>query len=106
MTISDVDAVDAGPLVLIEAGDGVVAVVGDLDAATSVQLARRLSAPPAVEVIDLSGVTFIDAGGLRALIEATGCDGANRRRLRSPSRPVVRICEITGLTPMLLHTPA
>ena len=103
---TDVDAVDAGPLVLIEAGDGVVAVVGDLDAATSFQLARRLSAPPAVEVIDLSGVTFIDAGGLRALIEATGCDGANRRRLRSPSRPVVRICEITGLTPMLLHTPA
>ena len=103
---TDVDAVDAGPLVLIEAGDGVVAVVGDLDAATGGLLARRLSTQPAVEVIDLSGVTFIDASGLRALIEATGCDGANRRRLRSPSRPVVRICEITGLTPMLLHTPA
>ena len=106
MTISGFDAADAGPLVLVEAGDGVVAVVGELDVATSGLLIERLSAPPAVTVIDLSDVTFIDAGGLRALIDATGCAGANRRRLRSPSRPVVRICEITGLTPTLLHAPA
>lgn len=88
-------------LFVIEAGDGVVAVAGELDAATAGQLARRLSAPPAVRVIDLSGVTFIDASGLRALVEAAGCAGADRRRLRSPSRPVIRLCEITGLTAML-----
>ena len=93
-------------LSIIEADDGVVAVAGELDAATAGQLTRRLAAPPTVTVIDLSDVTFIDAGGLRALIDATGCAGANRRRLRSPSRPVVRICEITGLTPALLHAPA
>ena len=105
MTISDLDAVDAGPFVLIEAGDGVVAVVGELDAATAGQLVRRLSAPPAVQVIDLSGVTFIDASGVRALVDVTVCDGSNRRLLRAPSRAVVRICEITGLTSML-HAPA
>ena len=88
-------------LSVIEVGDGVVAVAGELDAATAGQLARRLSAPPEVRVIDLSGVTFIDASGLRTLVDATGCGGANRRRLRSPSRPVVRLCEITGLTAML-----
>ena len=56
---------------MIEAGDGVVVVAGELDAATAGQLARRLSAPPAVRVIDLSGVTFIDASGLRVLVDAT-----------------------------------
>ena len=58
---------------MIEAGDGVVVVAGELDAATAGQLARRLSAPPAVRVIDLSGVTFIDASGLRVLVDATDC---------------------------------
>ena len=43
----------------------VFVVAGELDAATAGQLARRLSAPPAVRLIDRSGVTFIDASGLR-----------------------------------------
>ena len=91
---------DVGGLSMIEAGDGVVVVAGELDAATVGQLARRFSASPAVRVIDLSGVTFIDASGLRALVDAT----ENQCLLRSPSRPVVRLCEITGLTAMLPPT--
>ena len=91
-------------LSVIDAPDGVVVVAGELDAASAGQLARRLAAPPSVRVIDLSGVTFIDASGLRALVEATSDAGANRRRLRSPSPPVVRLCEITGLTAMMQHT--
>ena len=92
-------------LSVIDAGDGVVAVAGELDAATAGQLTRRLSAPPAVRVIDLSGVTFIDASGLRVLVDA--CDrAASRCRLRAPSRPVVRLCEITGLTAMVADTAA
>ena len=91
-------------LSVIEGGDGVVVVAGELDAATAGQLARRLSAPPAVRVIDLSGVTFIDASGLRVLVDARRA--ANRCRLRPPSRQVVRICEITGLTAMLADTGA
>ena len=91
-------------LSVIEAGDGVVVVAGELDAATAGQLARRLSAPPVVRLIDLSGVTFIDARGLRVLVDATEST-ANRCRLRAASRPVVRLCEITGLTAML-RTPA
>ena len=88
---------------MIDAGDGVVVVAGELDAATAGQLTRRLSASPAVRVIDLSGVTFIDASGLRVLVDATDW-AANRCRLRAPSRPVVRLCEITGLTAMLQDT--
>ena len=87
-------------LSVIEAGDGVVVVAGELDAATAGRLARRLMAPPAVRVIDLSGVTFIDASALRVLVDARDC-AAKRCRLRAPSRPVVRLCEITGLTAML-----
>ena len=89
---------------MIEAGDGVVAVAGDLDAATAGQLARRLSAPPAVRVIDLSGVTFIDAGGLRVLLDATRPRRHHRCRLRAPSRHVVRLYDITELTAMLADT--
>ena len=61
-------------LSVIDAGDGVVVVAGELDAATAGQLTRRLSAPPPLRVIDLSGVTFIDASGLRVLVDA--CDRA------------------------------
>ena len=57
-------------LSVIDAGDGVVVVAGELDAATAGQLTRRLSAPPPPRVIDLSGVTFIDASGLRVLVDA------------------------------------
>ena len=64
-------------LSVIDAGDGVVAVAGELDAATAGQLTRRLSAPPPPRVIDLSGVTFIDASGLRVLVDA--CDRAASR---------------------------
>ena len=62
-----------------------------------------IEGPPTVRVIDLSGVTFIDASGLRVLVDVTGGVGENRRRLRAPSRAVVRICEITALTAMLQH---
>ena len=93
-------------LSVIDAGDGVVVMAGELDAATAGQLTRRLSAPPPPRVIDLSGVTFVDAGGLRVLVDATDRAGTNRCRLRAPSRPVVRICEITGLTAMLADTAA
>ena len=90
---------------MTEGGDGVVVVTGELDAATAGQLARRLAAPPAVRTIDLSGVTFIDASGLRVLVKARDC-AATRCLLRAPSRRVVRLLEITGLSAMLADTGA
>ena len=93
-------------LSVIDGDAGVVVVAGELDAATAGQLTRRLSAPPPPRVIDLSGVTFIDASGLRVLVDATDRAGTNRCRLRAPSRPVVRLCEITGLIAMLADTAA
>ena len=67
---------------LIEAGDGVVGSRVSSTRRRAGQLAERLSAPPAVRVIDLSDVTFIDASGLRALIDAT------ERRRQPTSSPV------------------
>ena len=86
---------------IIEAGDGVVAVEGDLDTATAGQLRRRLAAQPAVRIIDLSAVTFIDAAGLRVLLDATTHTGTTQCRLRAPSRQVTRLYQITELTTTL-----
>ncbi|MGI8803321.1 MAG: STAS domain-containing protein [Solirubrobacteraceae bacterium] len=75
-----------------------VAVVGELDVATGPILAARLreaaaGASPAV-VVDLSGVSFIDARGLRVLVgahERLGAGDRPRLRFVNPS-PAVRRC--------------
>jgi len=46
-------------------------------------------------VVDVSGVTFLDCGGLRLLEQtAAACD--REVWLRAPSRPVRRIAELAG----------
>ena len=52
-------------------GAGLLLVIGELDMVTASRLARRLADSPSIRVLDLSGVTFIDAAGLRAIVEAT-----------------------------------
>jgi anti-sigma B factor antagonist len=81
------------------------AVSGEIDASTSPELADALSTIPPeclareLVVLDMAGVDFIDSSGLRVLI-----DLSNRAReqdvqvaLRSPSRAVAKLVEITGL---------
>ena len=48
--------------------------------------------------IDLAGVDFLDAHGLRALLELTSADApaSGRVELARPSRAVLRVVEITG----------
>lgn len=46
-------------------------------------------------VVDVSGVTFLDCGGLR-LLERTAAACDREVWLRAPSRPVRRIAELTG----------
>ena len=78
--------------------DGVLVLSGEIDSYTAPLLAERL-ADPAVEVVDLAAITFIDSTGLRALLQADRSkrdDGA-RFELRSPSAPVQRLLEISGL---------
>jgi anti-sigma B factor antagonist len=89
----------------------VVSVRGDVDVATSPTLRRLLAAVQvcryredsnAPVVIDLSRVTLLDASGLTVLVDAA----RSARRdgytlvLRNPSRPSLRVLEITQLTPV------
>jgi anti-anti-sigma factor len=83
---------------VVDAGDGVIHVAGELDAATADRLAQRLAASSPVRVIELSAVTFIDASGLRVLLAAAGGIVDLRPQLRAPSRAVVRLLDLTGLT--------
>jgi anti-anti-sigma factor len=78
--------------------DGVLVLSGEIDSYTAPGLAERL-ADPAVEVVDVSAITFIDSTGLRTLLQADRSrrDDGRRFALRSPSAPVQRLLEISGL---------
>jgi anti-anti-sigma factor len=90
-------------------GDGdrtVIEVGGEIDVHTCSELedaVRKAYGPgDANVVLDVANVGFIDSSGLRSLItlqqEATA--GSGTLVLRAPSRPVLRLLEVTGLTTM------
>jgi anti-anti-sigma factor len=76
-------------------GPRLLAVTGELDLFTTSGWAEQLARSPSVRVLDLSGVTFIDAAGLRILIEATRADPT--LVIRASSVCVRRLCAIAGL---------
>jgi anti-anti-sigma factor len=83
-------------LIVHELGEGELRLIGEIDMDTSSILRRRLEADPAVTVLDLREVTFIDSTGLNVLIHA------NRNRvdglvLRSPAGAVARVLELSGM---------
>lgn len=90
--------------------DGVLrlSVFGELDLASAPVLARRLeglraAGSPPIEV-DLGDVTFIDASGLRALLEAhavLNATGAPGLCLVDASPPVRRLFDLTGTSDRL-----
>lgn len=81
----------------------VVAATGEVDLLTAPHLSVVVTAVaargPAVVILDLGAVTFMDAAGLRII--ARGAEQLTRRGgrlvLRAPSRLVGRLLEITGL---------
>lgn len=79
--------------------DGALVLAGEIDSYTAPELAGRLAEHPPVEVVDVAGVTFIDSSGLRVIVEAHQARSASGSRLvlRSPSAPVQRLLEISGL---------
>jgi anti-anti-sigma factor len=90
-----------------EDGDALVGVVGEVDMATADQLwaavTEAMTTWTGDVVVDLSGVTFLDSQGIRALIRAhkdCGIDAA-RLSLRSPSRHVREVFEVTGIDRIL-----
>ncbi len=82
----------------------VVAVEGELDAHSAPTLDEeiaRLTGDGATEImLDLSGTSFLDSFGLRALLSAqrSVADQGGRLSLRAPSKSVARLLDIAGLT--------
>jgi anti-sigma B factor antagonist len=92
--------------VSVESGDSsyVVSVTGEVDVATAPGLRERLheviADGPAVLVVDLLGVTFIDSTALGVLIDAlkrSEAVGAVMRIVVSEPR-ILKVFTITGLT--------
>lgn len=86
----------------VKVDDGVVHIIGDLDAQTSSRLDEVITAlldDGADEVVfDLGELDFLDSSGLRSMVLARGPQGDGRVVLRSPSAAVSRLLDITGLT--------
>ena len=86
---------------------GVVVLGGEIDAHTAPRLADFFAAfPDGFEngvVIDLAAVTFMDSSGLRILVDLNGraAEAGVTMVLRSPSRAVARVIEISGLGTVL-----
>ena len=81
---------------------------GEIDAHTAPVFAAQFDPLPDTEVItlDMSGVTFMDSSGLRALVDLAGRagDAGSSIAVRAPSRSVAKIIEISGLTDIIdLH---
>ncbi len=78
-----------------------VAVTGELDLAGSpvveAMFAEVMTTSCRRVVIDVSGVTFLDAAGLRALRGPSSGDGRVEVHLRAPSRSVRRVLELIDM---------
>ncbi len=86
---------------LEDLGDGVVAVIGELDAHSAPVLTRALAdqSDHGVVRVVLSKCTFMDSSGLRAILSAhTELEARGGRLIVvTPSRAVQRLFEITGV---------
>jgi anti-sigma B factor antagonist len=84
------------------------AVTGEVDAASADGFEARLTAAlpssPSV-VLDLSGVSFMDSSGLRALmtIHAEVASRGGSIELSATSSAVDRLLSVTGLTDQFTH---
>jgi anti-anti-sigma factor len=88
----------ASRLALVDGGEGVLLVRGELDLATAGVLRDRLDADPPVTVIDMAGVTFLDSSGISVLAHA---HRTRPIRVRQPSAAVRRVLELAGLADWL-----
>ena len=86
-------------------GIAVVELDGEIDIATAEEAFTRITTT-AVEdcvVVDLSAVEFIDASGVNALVRSlqTATRAGHHLLLACPSRQLVRILTVLGLTGLL-----
>ncbi|MGB0113497.1 MAG: STAS domain-containing protein [Ilumatobacteraceae bacterium] len=88
---------------VVEDVSGEIVVSGEIDAHGIDTLSAALAGGAAdVDTVrvDLSGVTFMDSSGLRVLVEANQRvdSGGPKLVLRAPSRQILRLLELAGLT--------
>jgi anti-sigma B factor antagonist len=85
-----------------------LALRGELDAATApdVEIALReaLLETEGRFVLDLSGLEFMDSGGINALLQARALLGREERALAvvCPPGPARRVLEIAGVTDLFM----
>jgi len=93
-------------LTIHDVGDGVVELVGEIDAVTAPKLDRCLEHDPRIRVVDMSQVTFMDSSGLKVLAIANRSrDASERVTLRAPSAAVRRVVTISGMAELLGLAP-
>ena len=86
-----------------DAGQVVIAVSGDVDLAAHplflAEIARSWDGSTDL-VVDLSQVTFLDSMGLRVLVQTRqhAEDSGRAFALLAPSRPVLRVFDLAGVT--------
>jgi anti-sigma B factor antagonist len=89
-------------------GHSNVRVTGEIDLATATELRHRLETVIAAGTgdvdLDLSDVTFLDCSGLAVLRAARQGlhDKHHRLTVRNPSKPVLRILELSGVLDMMI----
>lgn len=87
----------------------VVGVAGEIDMSTVAQLSAvidRGRVPQGAMVLDLTGVAFLDAFGLRTLLGASGDAAARGESLRIvPSAAVRRVIDLAGIAGRLDSFP-
>ena len=90
-------------------GHSNVRVTGEIDLANASELGQRLTFVVAAGTgdvdVDLSDVTFLDSSGLAALLTARQRlhDKHHRLRVRNPSKPVLRIFELSGVLDVMMN---
>ena len=99
-------------MILSELVAGEFQISGEVDAHSAEPFGAALAGvdPSAPTVtVDMSGVTFMDSSGLRVLVEAQqrAEAGGPKLVLRAPSRQIVRLLDLAGLTETFqIDTPA
>jgi anti-sigma B factor antagonist len=107
MTMTDLHQEFGVSIVHVD-GHTKVRVTGEIDLATATELRHRLDPVLAAGTgdvdLDLSEVTFLDSRGLVALLHARQAlhDNHRRLRVRNPSKPVLRVFELSGVLNMMV----
>jgi anti-sigma B factor antagonist len=107
MTMTDLPQ-EFGVSILRIDGHSKVRLTGDIDLAATTELRQRLDAVLAAGTgdvdLDLSEVTFLDSCSLAVLLHArqTLHDGHQRLRVRNPSKPVLRVFELSGVLDVMM----